>query len=405
MNSLIPGGVNSPVRDGKSVGAPPMMVERALGPLLVDVNGKEYIDFCLSWGASIHGHAHPQIVSAVQKRAALGMTFGASCPPEERLARAVVDRVPSIEKVRFVSTGTEATMSAVRLARGFTGRDLLIKFDGNYHGHSDTFLVNAGSALLGEPSTPGVTAGAVRDTISLKYNDTEGIKTFFKENGSRIAAVIVELVAGNMGVVPAKRPFLQQLRDLTQDAGALLIFDEVITGFRLSEGGAQKLYKITPDLTTLGKIVGGGMPAAAFGGRADIMDHLAPVGKVFQAGTLSGNPVAMEAGYQALSMLNSSLYEELEAKTKIITDELSIPGCIQQKGSMFTLFFGVEKVESKEDLVNLDTERYGALYRYLLSKGIFFPPSPYETVFVSAAHTQEHLEKTRDAIVDFICHL
>jgi glutamate-1-semialdehyde 2,1-aminomutase len=330
------------------------------------------------------------------------MTFGASCPPEERLARAVVEKLPSIEKVRFASTGTEATMSVVRLARGFTGRDLLVKFDGNYHGHSDTFLVNAGSALMGEPSTPGVTAGVVKDTVSLKYNDPEGAKAFFKENGDRIAAVIVEPVAGNMGVVPAKQPFLQQLRYLTQEVGALLIFDEVITGFRLSEGGAQKLYNITPDLTTLGKIVGGGMPAAAFGGRADIMDYLSPVGKVFQAGTLSGNPVAMEAGYQALSMLKPSLYEELEAKTKIITEGLEIPGCIQQKGSMFTLFFGVEKVMSKEDLANLDTERYGALYRHLLSKGIFFPPSPYETAFVSAVHTQEQLEKTRDIILSFL---
>ena len=329
------------------------------------------------------------------------MTFGASCPPEERLAKAVVQRVPSIEKVRFVSTGTEATMSAVRLARGFTGRDLIVKFDGNYHGHADTFLVNAGSALFGEPSTPGVPTDAVKNTVSLRYNDTEAIEAFFEKEGERVAAVIVEPVAGNMGVVPANPHFLQRLRELTQDHDALLIFDEVITGFRLSEGGAQKLYNIQPDLTTLGKIVGGGMPAAAFGGRAGIMDHLAPSGKVFQAGTLSGNPVAMEAGYQALSMLTPSLYEKLEEKTKIITEGLSTDGCVQRQGSMFTLFFGVDRVESMEDLATLDTERYGAFYRYLLSKGIFFPPSPYEAAFVSTAHTTEMLEKVRGVISGF----
>jgi glutamate-1-semialdehyde 2,1-aminomutase len=410
--TVLPGGVNSPVRACSEMGQFPLVAEHAAKDQIFDVDGNGYIDYCGSWGALIHGHAHPEILSAVQKRMMMGTSFGVTTPIEGQLAHKIIECVPSIEKIRFVSSGTEATMSAVRLARGFTGRQYVIKFNGNYHGHADLFLVQAGSGVLGlaESSSAGIPVENVKYTISLPYNDCDACRNVLNDESLRdqIAAVIVEPIAGNIGVVPGTSQFLQMLREETKKIGALLIFDEVISGFRVGVGGAQALYQITPDLTCFGKIMGGGFPAAAFGGRRDIMDRLAPLGPVYQAGTLSGNPVAMEAGVQSLILLQKEgFYQELERKTNVITVPLRKAlehkdACVQQVGSMFTLFFGCRQVKSREDLQYVNSELYARCFRFLFSRGVYIPPSAHETWFVSNAHEEGHLEKTRDLLLEFV---
>ncbi|MEX2305694.1 MAG: glutamate-1-semialdehyde 2,1-aminomutase [Waddliaceae bacterium] len=401
LSEVIPGGVNSPVRSFKEIGRDPVIIKSAKGSSLFDIEGNTYIDYCLSWGAIILGHADSEILNAVSNRMLLGTTFGASCEIEEKLARKIVKNVPSIEKVRFVSSGTEATMSAVRLARGYTGRDKIVKFDGNYHGHADFFLVKAGSSA--RASTRGVPQSAVQDTISLPYNDPETVRQYLRNNP--VAAVILEPIAGNMGVIPATQEFLQTLREETTKTGALLIFDEVITGFRVALGGAQSLFGVTPDLTTLGKIIGGGFPVGAFGGRTEIMDCLSPIGDIFQAGTLSGNPVAMEAGYQTLCRLEKpGFYGELERKARLLTDPIQsyieqteYPAALQRVSSIFTLFIGHTKVNS---LTQLNTQGFSEHYKIWLDRGIYVPPSAYETWFVSSSHTDAELLQTKDIVLE-----
>lgn len=411
---VIPGGVNSPVRAFKSLNLAPLVAEYGKGDQVFDADGNDYIDYCGSWGALIHGHAHPTIIQAVQKRAAMGTSFGITTSIEYQLANKIVELMPSIEKVRCVSSGTEATMSAIRLARGYTKRDLIIKFSGNYHGHADFFLIQAGSGVLelSQSSSAGIPANIIKNSISLPFNDEKVCRAFLNDPKYReqIAAVIVEPIAGNMGVVPASSQFLHMLREETKKIGALLIFDEVITGFRVALGGAQALFQITPDLTCLGKIMGGGFPAAAFGGKAAIMDLLAPLGPVYQAGTLSGNPVAMEAGYQALSMLQApKFYEVLETKTNIVTQPIkdfiqkkNIPVCLQQQGSMFSIFFGCQQIMHFEDALKCDLKMFSKFFHFLFERGIYIPPAQHEAWFVSQAHTQQHLEKTRDLIMHFM---
>jgi glutamate-1-semialdehyde 2,1-aminomutase len=392
-----------------------MVVDHGIRDEIVDVDGNRYIDFCGSWGALIHGHAHPQIVEVVKERISLGTTFGITTGIEEKIARKVTQMMPSIEKIRFVSSGTEATMTAIRLARGYTNKTKVIKFTGNYHGHADYLLVRAGSGVIGlspTSSSAGIPDSILQHTLCLPFNAVE--ETFEVLNHAHyrhdIAAVIVEPVAANMGVVPASQEFLQMLREETQKINALLIFDEVITGFRLGIQGAQGYYGITPDLTCLGKIIGGGFPAAAFGGRREIMDQLAPLGPVYQAGTLSGNPVAMEAGLQALTLLERpGFYEELERKTLLITQPVqeeirkrNLNMCLQQIGSIFTLFFGLKKVNSMEEAERLDLDLFARFFRFMYERGIYVSPSQYEACFVSAAHQEEHLEKTRDLILSFL---
>ncbi len=412
---VIPGGVNSPVRACSGLGMVPLVADYGKEDLLVDCDGRAYVDYCGSWGALIHGHANPTILKAVQQRMQKGTSFGVTTPIEEALARKVTELVPSIEKVRFVSSGTEATMSAVRLARGATKRDWIIKFIGHYHGHADFFLVQAGSGVAEFTSTSsslGIPHELVQHTICLPFNDIAAIKKVLRDSryNKNIAAVILEPIAGNMGVVPASQEFIRVLREETEKAGALLIFDEVITGFRVGLGGAQALYKVKPDLTCLGKIIGGGFPAAAFGGRADLMDHLAPLGQVYQAGTLSGNPVAMEAGLQALKLLERpGFYSELQEKTNVITlpvkafiEKNKINACLQQVGSMFTLFFGRRHVDNMSDAHEADRKLYTHFFKTLFDHGFYIPPFQYEACFVSSAHTIPHLEKTRDAILVFL---
>lgn len=408
---VIPTGVNSPVRAFPGLLQTPLVVESGFGDKIVDVDGFTYIDFCCSWGALIHGHAHPRIVEAAQRRVAMGSSFGITTAIEATLAELLVENVPSLEKVRFVSSGTEATMSAVRLARGFTGRDLIVKFSGNYHGHADGFLVQAGSGLVGLNSTSssgGVPEEAVKNTVCLPYNDLEACREFFQEYGEKIGAVIVEPIAANMGVVEPEGDFLRMLREETEKSGALLIFDEVVTGFRVNLGGAQTLYEIEPDLSCFGKIVGGGFPAAAFGGRAEIMDYLAPNGPVYQAGTLSGNPVAMEAGSQAVLLcMQREFYETLEQRTNLITEPLreviekkGLDLCLHQVGSMFTLFFGVREVKNLDDAKKCDLEQFNRFFQTLFQKGIYIAPSQFEANFVSSAHSVENLIYTRDCILE-----
>ena len=411
LSQFIPGGVNSPVRAFKGLGLPPMVVESGSKDCIVDVDGNKYIDYCGSWGALIHGHAHPAILNAVKERMVKGTTFGITTAIEAKMAEKVVGLIDSIEKVRFVTSGTEATMSAVRLARGYTGRKIVVKFNGNYHGHADFFLVRAGSGvaeLSSTSSSAGIPDEVVQHVVSLPYNDVAAVREFLRAH--EVAAVIFEPIAGNMGVVPAAREFVDMLREETAKQGALLIFDEVITGFRVALGGAQSLFGIRPDLTCFGKIIGGGFPVAAFGGRKEVMDYLAPDGPVYQAGTLAGNPVAMEAGYQALSLLEApGFYKELERKANVITEPLrslieeeGLDLCVQQVGSMFTLFFGAHAVRNHEDAKKLDTQRFARFFRHLYKKGIYIPPSQHETWFVSAAHESAHLEQTRDIILAYI---
>lgn len=401
--ALLPGGVNSPVRACRSVGCDPLFVRRAAGCLITDVDGNEFIDFVGSWGPMILGHAHPEVVEAIQRTAADGTSFGAPCPLEVELADMVCRSVPSLEKVRFVSSGTEATMSAVRLARGYTGRKVVVKFDGCYHGHADTFLVRAGSGVitLGIPGSPGVPEDIVKNTLSIPYNDTVTLERTLRDESLDIACVVVEPVAGNMGVVPPDEDFLQTLRRITSELGIVLIFDEVITGFRLALGGAQERFGITPDLTCLGKIIGGGLPVGAYGGRAEIMDRVAPDGPVYQAGTLSGNPLAMAAGLAMLKVVRRpGFYEELEEKSDWFAAEMTgilarvgVPTVLNRVGSMMTCFFTPDPVRDYESALRADTDRYGRYFRAMLDGGVWLAPSQFEAAFISAAHGRDHLEK------------
>ena len=398
----IPGGVNSPVRALRSVGAAPLFISKANGVTLTDVDGNELTDFCLSWGVFILGHNHKLVNETVKNAIDLGTSYGIPTLQETQLAKLLVESVPSLEKVRFVSSGTEAVMSAIRVARGFTKRNLIVKFDGCYHGHADHLLVSAGSgvAQLNASSSSGIPADFTKYTISLPFNDIELVKSVFEEHGDDIAAVIIEPVAANMGVVLPQAGFLKYLRTITKKYGSLLIFDEVITGFRLALGGAQERFNITPDLSTFGKIIGGGFPAAAFGGRADIMAVLAPDGPVYQAGTLSGNPIAMAAGIQTLKLLQQpDFYKNLESKSQLFITELNeiIQGksiVLNHVGSMFTLFFSDHEIRNFEDVKNSDTERFAQFFRALLNENIYFSPSAYETSFISEAHTGQQLERT-----------
>lgn len=411
---VIPGGVNSPVRACRDMGITPLVADHAFEDMIVDVDCNQFIDYCGSWGALIHGAAHPAILAAAKARMDKGSTFGVTTEIEEKIARKIVDLIPSIEKIRFVSTGTEATMSAVRLARGYTGRPLIVKFSGNYHGHADFFLVKAGSGVseLHASTSLGIPADLVKQTICIPYNDLKSALAIFNDNSlkNKIAAVILEPIAGNMGVVPATKEFIVMLREKTEEIGALLIFDEVMTGFRVALKGAQSLYGVTPDLTCFAKIIGGGFPAAAFGGRAEIMDCLSPLGSVYQAGTLSGNPVAMEAGFKSICLLEAAgFYEELERKTNLITEpikyflkENNINACIQQAGSMFTLFFGAKVVSNMEDAMQLNKEEYKRFFCYMFENGVYIPPLQMEAWFVSNAHKDDHLELTKNLILDYL---
>lgn len=404
---LMPGGVNSPARAFGGVGGEPIVVERGEGPFLWDVDGNRYIDYVGSWGPLILGHAFPGVVAAVEEAAHRGTSFGAPTEAENELAELIVEAVPSIEKVRLVNSGTEATMSAIRLARGFTGRDVIVKFAGNYHGHVDSLLVAAGSsaATLAVPNSPGVTAGTSRDTLVLQYNDVAGLQAGFAAHGERIAGVIFEPVVGNMGVVVPSRDFLKALRQLTRNHGALLICDEVMTGFRVAYGGAQQLLDIDPDLTTLGKIVGGGLPVGAYGGRAEIMDHVLPAGKVFQAGTLSGNPLATAAGCAMLRALcDDPPYERLEKLSSRLEDGLreaakaaGVPHQVARVGSMMTLFFANEPVRDWPTASRCDTERFGRWFWGMLGRGVYLPCSQFEALFVSAAHGEGEIDATVSA--------
>ncbi|HEX9379455.1 MAG TPA: glutamate-1-semialdehyde 2,1-aminomutase [Gaiellaceae bacterium] len=402
---LIPGGVNSPVRAMRAVGLDePLFVGRGEGAYLEDVDGNRYVDWVMSWGPLIFGHADSETVAAVRAAAERGTSFGAPTEAEVDLAAEIVDAVPSVEKVRLVSSGTEAAMSAARLARAFTARDRILKFAGCYHGHVDALLASAGSgvATLGLPSSPGVPPATTKDTIVCKYNDVDAVASTVAEYGEGLAAIIVEPVAGNMGVVPPDPGFLEVLRRLCDASGALLVFDEVITGFRIARGGAQQLFRVMPDLTILGKIVGAGLPLAAFGGRAEIMDRLAPSGDVYQAGTLSGNPLATAAGLAVLRRLRDpSVYEQLEQRGARLESGLAPYGRVQRVGAMATLFMTDEPVRNFDDAQRSDTDRYGALFRHLLERGIYIAPSQFEAMFVSLAHGDEEIDRTIQAVGDF----
>jgi glutamate-1-semialdehyde 2,1-aminomutase len=402
---LIPGGVNSPVRAMRAVGLDePFFVRRGEGAYLEDVDGNRYVDWVMSWGPLLFGHADRKTVEAVRAAAERGTSFGAPTEAEVELAAEIVDAVPSVEKVRLVSSGTEAAMSAVRLARAFTSRDRILKFAGCYHGHVDALLASAGSgvATLGLPSSPGVPTLTTRDTIVCKYNDVDAAASTVAEYGEGLAAVIVEPVAGNMGVVPPEPGFLQALRRLCDASGALLVFDEVITGFRVARGGAQQLYGVIPDVTILGKIAGGGLPLAAFGGRAEIMDRLAPSGDVYQAGTLSGNPLAAAAGLAVLRRLRDPrVYEELERRGARLEAGLAPYGHLQRVGAMATLFMLDQPVRNFDEAQRADTERYASLFRHLLGRGIYIAPSQFEGMFVSLAHGDEEIDRTIEAVADY----
>jgi len=400
----IPGGVNSPVRAGKSVGMNPPFITGANGALIRDVDENEYIDYVGSWGPMILGHAHPTVVAAIEKRLAKGTSYGAPTELEVTMAETIVDIVPSIEMVRMVNSGTEATMSAIRLARGYTGRKKLIKFDGCYHGHADSLLVSAGSgvATLGIPGSPGVPDDLARHTISIPFNDIEPVNHAFDKYGPEIACIIVESIPGNMGVVIPDKTFLRALREVTREHGALLIFDEVISGFRVAPGGAQEVYGILPDLTCLGKIIGGGLPVGAYGGKKEIMMCMAPEGEIYQAGTLSGNPLAMAAGIATLEILKKgNLYTELEEKSDTLFSGLrnaagdaGIQVVINRVGSMGTLFFTAKPVSNFADAKESNQDLFKKYYRRMLEQGIYLAPSPFEASFLSAAHTNEMIEKT-----------
>jgi glutamate-1-semialdehyde 2,1-aminomutase len=405
--TLLPGGVDSPVRAFRSVGGQPLFIERGAGPYLFDVDGNRYIDYVLSWGPLILGHAHPDVVGAIREAVEKGTSYGAPSPLELDLARLVQRFMPGIEMIRFVNSGTEATMSALRLARAFTGRSKIIKFEGCYHGHADLLLVQAGSgvATLGLPDSPGVPPGTVQDTLVARFNDLDSVGALFDRFPVEIAAVIVEPVAGNMGVVPPAAGFLQGLRDLTGSSGALLIFDEVMTGFRVHPGGAQALYGIKPDLTTLGKVIGGGLPVGAYGGRREIMEMIAPAGPVYQAGTLSGNPLAMSAGIATLKALQSpGLWEEMTRGVARLSNRIlemasaaGIPLQANQAGTMFSVFFTGENVRDWPTAKTSDTARFGKYFQGMLARGVYLAPSQFEAGFVSSVHDEGVIEATLEA--------
>jgi glutamate-1-semialdehyde 2,1-aminomutase len=403
---LMPGGVNSPVRAFRSVNMDPIFMASGSGATITDIDGNTYIDYVLSWGPLILGHSHPDVVKAIQEVAVSGTSFGAPTLLENELAKLVMERVPSIEMVRMVSSGTEATMSALRVARGYTGRNKILKFEGCYHGHADSLLIKAGSgvATLGLPDSPGVPASVAANTITVPYNDLESVRLAFKEFGDDIAAVIVEPVAGNMGVVPPKDGFLQELRNLTTEFGTILIFDEVMTGFRVGYNCAQGHFGVTPDMTCLGKVIGGGLPVGAFGGKREIMQQVAPSGSIYQAGTLSGNPLAMTAGFETLSRLTEETYEtfvkrgdQLEAGFRAAAEKYNIPHTVNRAGSMIGFFFTNEDVVDFASAKTSDTELFADYYRLMAEEGIFLPPSQFEGMFLSAAHTEAHIAKTVDA--------
>lgn len=407
----MPGGVNSPVRAFKGLGLPPLVVKEGRGDLLIDVDEKRYIDFCQGWGSLILGHSPPSVVAALQEQLVKGTSFGIATPYEMLLAEKIVSHMPSLQKIRFLSSGTEATMSAIRLARGFTDRSFIVKFDGHFHGHVDALLIQAGSGVYGLPkaSSLGVPREVAQLTLSLPFNDVEGCRCRLRAM-KELAAVIVEPVAGNMGVVSAKSSFLQMLREETKRQGALLIFDEVITGFRMGLKGAQGHFGIEPDLTCLGKVIGGGLPAAAVGGRAEVMDLLAPLGGVYQAGTLSGNPLAMCAGRATLCEVEKKgFYDVLNEKTeefllpmRELVRKKGLPLLIQSTHSFFTFFFGVTKVESRADLLELDEARFRDFFTFLFKRGIYLSPSAYEAHFLSSAHTKEHLAYAQAHIMAYL---
>ncbi|MBL8236604.1 MAG: glutamate-1-semialdehyde 2,1-aminomutase [Bryobacterales bacterium] len=402
---LVPGGVNSPVRAFRSVGGTPRFMARANGARLWDADGNEYIDFIGSWGPMLLGHRHPEILAAIEDALTIGTSFGAPTEREIELAEEIRDAVPSMEMIRLVNSGTEATMSALRVARGFTGRDLTIKFEGCYHGHVDSLLVKAGSgmATLGIADTAGVPKAFADTTIALPYNSVEALEQSFASHGAEIAAVILEPVVGNMGCVIPTSEFLRALVDLTTRHGALLIFDEVMTGFRVARGGAQSLFGITPDLSTFGKVIGGGLPIGAYGGRKEIMRKVAPVGNVYQAGTLSGNPLAVGAGLAMLRHIrfHPDLYAALESKAAALCGGLPAELTVNRVGSMFTLFFTQTAVTDYETAKTSDTVRFGRFFHHLLENGVYFPPSQFEAAFLSAAHTDADIEHTRKAIAAF----
>ncbi|QEH36071.1 Glutamate-1-semialdehyde 2,1-aminomutase [Aquisphaera giovannonii] len=406
-NRVIPGGVNSPARAFGAVGGEPPFMAKAEGAYLFDIDGHQYIDYIGSWGPMILGHGHPHVREAAARALELGTSFGAPTVREAEIAEAVAAAVPSIEKVRFVSSGTEATMSAIRLARGATGRDKVIKMAGHYHGHVDALLIQAGSAAttLGTPNSPGVTAGAAKDTLLCPFNDADAVAALLEQHRGEVAAVLLEPIAGNMGLVPPGPGYLEALRALTERHGVLLVFDEVMTGFRVAYGGAQALYGVTPDMTTLGKIVGGGLPAAAYGSSAKVMDRVSPAGPVFQAGTLSGNPLAMAAGLATLETLREGhAYERLEALSARLAEGLGraardakVPHVVQRVGSMLTLFFHDGPVRNYDDARRSDTALFARFFWEMLARGVYLPCSQFEAAFVSAAHTEADIDHTIDA--------
>jgi glutamate-1-semialdehyde 2,1-aminomutase len=400
---VIPGGVNSPVRAFKAVGGQPRFFARAKGARVWDADDNEYLDYMLSWGPLILGHSPPEIVAAVREAVEGGTSYGAPTEREVELAEEINRAMPAVELVRFVNSGTEAGMSALRVARAFTGRDAILKFTGCYHGHSDALLVQAGSGVvtLGLPDSPGVPAAWTRDTLVAPYNDLDAVESLLKERGADVAAVIVEPIVGNVGVVPPKSGFLEGLRRLCDQHGALLIFDEVITGFRVGKGGAQAKYGVRPDMTLLGKIVGGGLPVGAYGGRRDVMSRVAPAGPVYQAGTLSGNPLAMAAGLATLRALDDALYAELDRRTGLLVDGLlaaakraGVAVAANRVGSMATLFFADQPVHDYDSAMRADRERYGRFHRALLGRGVYFPPAQFEAFFTSRAHGEDEINRT-----------
>lgn len=404
----IPGGVNSPVRAFKGVGGDPVFFKSAKGAYLTDEDDKQYIDYVASWGPAILGHAHPDVIKAVQEQAEKGLTFGAPTAIETTMADLICDMIPSIEMVRMVSSGTEATMTAIRLARGYTGRDKIVKFEGCYHGHSDSLLVKAGSGALtlGVPSSPGVPAALASETLTLTHNDADEVRKVFAEIGEQIACIIVEPIAGNMNCIPPEEGFLETLREVCDQSGAVLIFDEVMCGFRAGLQGAQGRYGITPDLTTFGKVIGGGMPVGAFGGKKEIMSHIAPLGPVYQAGTLSGNPLAMAAGLTTLNLISQpGFYDDLEAKTNKLmaglqaaADEAGIAFTTNQVGAMFGYFFSEEKNISRfAQVANCDMDRFRKFYHGMLAEGVYLAPSAFEAGFMSSEHTDADIEATIEA--------
>jgi len=402
----IPGGVNSPVRAFKSVQMNPVYIERGYGSKVVDADGNEYIDYIGSWGPLIVGHAHPKVVQAIKETAEKGTSFGAPTERETEMAQLVIERMPSVEMVRMVNSGTEATMSALRLARAYTGRSKILKFEGSYHGHSDSLLIKAGSgvATLGLPDSPGVLENTAQHTLTVPYNDLDSVRMVFDRYGEDLAAVIVEPVAGNMGVVPPMPGFLEGLREITKQFGTVLIFDEVMTGFRVDYHSAQGKYGVDPDLTTMGKVIGGGLPVGAYGGKREILEYIAPVGPVYQAGTLSGNPLAMAAGIATLKEMTPDAYDELERKGRILeeglrknAEEAGVPVHINRVGSMVGLFFTGEKVTNYSQAKKSDTQRFAEYFRSMLEEGVLLPPSQFEGMFLSTAHTEEDLARTLEA--------